>query len=143
MAAFIAKQMVGNQLSAVKEISVGDNLSAEEKERLAQLESERLEALKEQEEKRREKHRKMEEEREKIRKGIRDKYQIKKKSDASSFDEIQKQDSICLETNMKPRRNTSDRVLADDDDEFTKLKTTIEQRINEFRATIESRCTIV
>lgn len=30
----------------IKEISVGDNLSAEEKERLAQLEQERLEALK-------------------------------------------------------------------------------------------------
>ncbi|KAH7637275.1 hypothetical protein HUG17_7481 [Dermatophagoides farinae] len=73
MAAFIAKQMMGNQLSAVKEISVGDNLSAEEKERLAQLEQERLEALKEQEDRRKEKHRKMEEEREKIRKGIRDK----------------------------------------------------------------------
>ena len=67
MAAFIAKQMMGNQLSAVKgkfllcvnlmqfltsllhscpDIGGGESMSAEEKERLAQLEQERLEALK-------------------------------------------------------------------------------------------------
>ncbi|OTF76779.1 hypothetical protein BLA29_015140 [Euroglyphus maynei] len=30
-----------------------------------------------------------------------------------------------------------------DDDDFTKLKNTIEQRINDIRTTIESRCLII
>lgn len=75
MAAFIAKQMVGNQLSAVKDIGgSGDN--NEDKEKLEELERERLEALREAEERRREKHRKLEEEREKMRQGVRDKVRI-------------------------------------------------------------------
>ncbi|KAH9424026.1 Complexin-1 [Dermatophagoides pteronyssinus] len=125
----------------IEEISVGDNLSAEEKERLAQLEQERLEALKEQEERRKEKHRKMEEEREKVRKGIRDKYQIKKRENQSSIDQSD---------DMKNRQSIdgADPTMIngqddDDDDEFTKLKNTIEQRINDIRTTIESRCLIM
>lgn len=76
MAAFIAKQMVGNQLSAVKDMGGGTE-SAEEKEKLQELEQERLEALREAEERRREKHRKLEEEREKMRQGVRDKVRQK------------------------------------------------------------------
>jgi len=146
MAAFIAKQMVGNQLSAVKEISVGDNLSAEEKERLAQIEKERLEALKEQEERRKEKHKKMEEEREKIRKGIRDKYNLKKK-EAPSVDEpaeLQKQDSVCSEASLNRRKKSPEELLSENNeqDEFTKLKNSIEQRLTDWKNTIESRCII-
>ncbi|KAJ6222940.1 hypothetical protein RDWZM_001485 [Blomia tropicalis] len=124
MAAFIAKQMVGNQLSAVKDISVGDNLSAEEKERLAQIEKERLEALKEQEERRKEKHKKMEEEREKIRKGIRDKYNLKKKEAASMDepDELQKRDSFSSETSLNRRKKSPDELMSEgEEDELTSM----------------------
>jgi len=67
MAAFVAKQVVGNKLNAVKG-AVGDGgESAEDKEKNAEAERERLEAIREAEERRKEKHRKMEEEREKMR----------------------------------------------------------------------------
>lgn len=146
MAAFIAKQMVGNQLSAVKEISVGDNLSAEEKERLAQIEKERLEALREQEERRKEKHKKMEEEREKIRKGIRDKYNLKKKETQSVDEpgELQKQDSVCSESSLNRRKKSPEELLTENNeqDEFTKFKSSIEQRLADWKNTIESRCVV-
>jgi len=48
-------------------------MSAEEKEKLEQMERERLEALREAEERRKEKHMKIEVEREGMRQGIRDK----------------------------------------------------------------------
>jgi len=78
MAAFVAKQMVGNKLSAVKGMG-GDDDSGTDKEKEEEAERERLEAIREAEERRKEKHRKMEEEREKMRQDIRDKYNIKKK----------------------------------------------------------------
>jgi ACYPI007078 protein len=51
----------------------GGGESAEDKEKLEELERERLEALREAEERRQEKHRKLEEEREKMRQGVRNK----------------------------------------------------------------------
>ncbi|XP_039489759.1 complexin isoform X2 [Drosophila santomea] len=82
MAAFIAKQMVGNQLSAVKGAVGGDGGDdGDDKEKAEEEERERQEAIKEAEDRRKEKHRKMEEEREKMRQDIRDKYNIKKKEE--------------------------------------------------------------
>ncbi|KAG9509574.1 putative complexin-1 [Fragariocoptes setiger] len=81
MAAFLAKQMVGNQLSAVKADMGSDGPSAEERARMEEEEQERLAAIQEAEEIRKDKHRKMEMEREKVRQSVRDKYGIKKKED--------------------------------------------------------------
>ncbi|XP_054160084.1 complexin-like [Oppia nitens] len=149
MAAFIAKQMVGNQLSAVKDIGGGESMTAEEKERLAQLEQERLEALREQEERRKEKHRKIEVEREKMRKGIRDKYNIKKKEQISreeSIDAIKKQDSVCSESGLNRRKKTPEEMTAEaeeaDLDDFSKFKNSLEHRFSELKNSIESRCVI-
>lgn len=83
MAAFIAKQMMGDQLKSVK--AMGDG---EKKEEGAEGEvneegedPEIAEARREAEERRQDKHRKMEEERENMRQSIRDKYGIKKKEE--------------------------------------------------------------
>ncbi|XP_037884854.1 complexin isoform X1 [Glossina fuscipes] len=83
MAAFIAKQMVGNQLSAVKGAAGGGDGGdgEDDKEKAEEEERERQEAIREAEERRKEKHRRMEEEREKMRQDIRDKYNIKKKEE--------------------------------------------------------------
>ncbi|CAD5116518.1 DgyrCDS5397 [Dimorphilus gyrociliatus] len=77
MAAFIAKQMVGDQLKSVKG-AMGDG-DEEKKEGDGEEDPEVAEARREAEEKRKEKHRKMEEEREEMRQQIRDKYGLKKK----------------------------------------------------------------
>uniref|UniRef100_A0A6G1SGY7 Complexin n=1 Tax=Aceria tosichella TaxID=561515 RepID=A0A6G1SGY7_9ACAR len=82
MAAFIAKQMVGNQFSAVKaDMGGAEGPTAEERAKLEEDEKERLLALQEAEDLRKEKHRKLEVEREKMRQGVREKYNIKKKDD--------------------------------------------------------------
>jgi complexin-1/2 len=148
MAAFIAKQMVGNQLSAVKDMGGGgENMTAEEKERLAQLEQERLEALREQEERRKEKHKKLEDEREKMRQGIRSKYNIKKREELKKEEtELQKQDSVCSEGGLNRKKKTPEEMVAEAEeaelDEFTKFKNSFEHRITELKNTIEARCVI-
>lgn len=81
MAAFIAKQVVGDKLSSVKgAIGKDEETGGNEKDDAEAAEIE--EARREMEEKRKEKHRKMEEEREVMRQGIRDKYGLKKKEEA-------------------------------------------------------------
>ncbi|ESN91399.1 hypothetical protein HELRODRAFT_70349 [Helobdella robusta] len=77
MTAFLAKQMLGNQLESVKG-ALGDK-EKEEKKSDDEEDPEILEAKREEEEKRKEKYRKIEEEREKMRQDIRTKYNIKKK----------------------------------------------------------------
>lgn len=152
MAAFIAKQMVGNQLSAVKDIGGGGSESAEEKEKLEELERERLEALREAEDRRREKHRKLEEEREKMRQGVRDKYGIKKREEKE--EEIRKQQEALMK-NVNPAaeagglnrsKKTPEELAAEaafqEQDEFTKIRTTIETQVNELKNTIEGKCII-
>ncbi|XP_053205243.1 complexin-like [Panonychus citri] len=147
MAAFIAKQMVGNQLSAVKDIGGGGD-SAEEKEKLEELERERLEALREAEERRREKHRKMEEEREKMRQGVRGKYGIKKKEEKE--EEMRKQQEALMvgstDGGLNRAKKTPEEIAAEaaaaEQDEFTKIKTTIETQVNELKSTIEGKCVI-
>jgi len=87
MAAFIAKQMVGDQLKSVKGAAGGALGDKEEggddaKKTEDGEDPEVAEARREAEEKRKEKHRKMEEERETMRQSIRDKYGLKKKEEA-------------------------------------------------------------
>ncbi|KAK3743157.1 hypothetical protein RRG08_064013 [Elysia crispata] len=121
MAAFIAKQVVGDKLSSVKgaigkdEEGGGDT----EKENAEALEIE--EARREMEEKRKEKHRKMEEEREIMRQGIRDKYGLKKK------EEVQEEEADPMAEGRVGRKKKTPAELAaeankddSDDDEFAK-----------------------
>ncbi|KAH9496904.1 hypothetical protein Btru_010118 [Bulinus truncatus] len=73
MAAFIAKQVVGDKLSSVKG-AIGKDEEGGTNEKDDEEAREIEEARREMEEKRKEKHRKMEEERETMRQGIRDKF---------------------------------------------------------------------
>lgn len=95
-------------------------------------------------------------------------YHLKKKEDQGGLnkcdDNIGKQDSICSESGLNARK--MDGTSAENEDEFTsmqlicylfnfvffsnsnliimaELRTTIEQRINDFKASIESRCFII
>ncbi|XKL59090.1 hypothetical protein PGB90_000106 [Kerria lacca] len=140
MAAFVAKAVVGNKLNAVKGAVGGDGDNDEDKEKEEEAERERLEAIREAEERRKEKHRKMEEEREKIRQEIRDKYNIKKK------EVIQEQPPEEPVNPLMRKKKTPEELAreaeAEEEDEFTKLKNTIETQVNELRSQIESRCSI-
>jgi len=144
MAAFIAKQMMGNQLDAVKgQVGGEGETSTEDKEAEAEAEAERLDALREAEDRRKDKHRKMEEEREKMRQGVRDKYGIKKKEEIKMEAEP--------EMDMGPaglnrRKKTPEEIAAENEaaeqDDLTKLKNTIETQVNELKTTIEGKCSL-
>lgn len=141
MAAFVAKQMVGNKLNAVKGAVGGDGGDADEdKEKEEEAERERLEAIREAEERRKEKHRKMEEEREKMRQEIRDKYNIKKK------EEIQEPEPVEPENPLMRKKKTPEELAREaeeaDQDEFTKFKNTIETQITEVKTQIENNCSM-
>ncbi|UXI20492.1 hypothetical protein NH340_JMT06435 [Sarcoptes scabiei] len=150
MAAFIAKQMMGNQLNAVKEIGGGDGPTPEEKEKMEQLERERLEALREAEERRQEKHRKLEEERENMRQGIRDKYGIKKREEKEA--ELKKKQEAQMggaaggASGLNRQRKTPEEIAAEqaeaNQDEFTKLKNSIENQVSDIKGQIEGKCSI-
>lgn len=140
MAAFVAKQVVGNKLNAVKG-AVGDGgESAEDKEKNAEAERERLEAIREAEERRKEKHRKMEEEREKMRQEIRDKYNIKKKEEMP--EPVQEEPANPLMRKKKTPEELAKEAEMEEEDEFTKLKNTIETQVNELKSQIESKCSL-
>lgn len=138
MAAFVAKQMVGNKLSAVKGAVGGDGDDSDDKEKEEEAERERQEAIKEAEDRRKEKHRKMEEEREKMRQEIRDKYKIPKK------EEVVEQQPMEPDNPLMRKKKTPEELAAEaeleDQDEFTKLKNTIETQVNELKSQIESKC---
>jgi len=148
MAAFIAKQMMGNQLNAVKDIGGSEGPTAEEKEKLAQLEQERLDALREAEERRTEKHRKMEEEREGMRQGIRDKYGIKKREEKEAEMKKQMEEKMGggSDTGINRKKKTPEEIAAEqaeaNQDDFTKLKNSIETQVNEIKGQIEDKCLI-
>lgn len=148
MAAFIAKQMMGNQLSAVKDIGGGEGPTAEEKEKLQQLENERLDALREAEERRKDKHRKMEEERESMRQGIRDKYGIKKREEKEAEMKKQQEEKMGggADGGLNRKKKTPEEIAAEqaeaDQDDFTKLKNTIETQVNDIKGQIEEKCSI-
>jgi len=146
MAAFIAKQMLGNQLSAVQNVGGGE--SEEDKEKLAEMERERLEAIREAEERRAAKHAKMEQEREGMRQGIRDKYGIKKREEKEA-EERRKQEELMGgplgEAGINRAKKTPEELAAEaaaaEQDEFTKLKNTIETQVNEMKAKVD-QCSI-
>ncbi|KAG5671671.1 hypothetical protein PVAND_001859 [Polypedilum vanderplanki] len=138
MAAFVAKQMVGNKLSAVKGAVGGDDQTDEDKEKAEEEERERLEAIREAEERRKEKHRKMEEEREKMRQEIRDKYNIKKKEEI--VEQPPQEEPNPLMRKKKTPEELAAEAEAEDLDDFTKLKNSIETQVNELKTQIESKC---
>ncbi|XP_014254128.1 complexin-like isoform X2 [Cimex lectularius] len=151
MAAFVAKQMVGNKLNAVKglfssELKTakgavgGDNDDADDKEKEEEAERERQEAIREAEERRKEKHRKMEEEREKMRQEIRDKYNIKKKEEV--IEQPPEEPANPLMRKKKTPEELAREAEAEEQDEFTKLKNSIETQVNEIKTQIESRCSL-
>ncbi|XP_064602197.1 complexin-like isoform X2 [Liolophura sinensis] len=117
--AFIAKQMVGNQLKSVKG-ALGDK--EEETEEGGEGEAggedpEIVQARLEAEEKRKEKHRKMEEEREGMRQSIRDKYGLKKKEIPAE------EEPLGAEGRIGRKKKTQAELAAEanadsDDDEF-------------------------
>jgi len=140
MAAFVAKQMVGSKLSAVKGLG-GDQEGGGDKDADDAAEQERLEVLREAEERRKEKHRKMEEEREKMRQGIRDKYGIKKREEKEA-EQNQQFESSSLNRKKKTPEELAKEAEAEDEDEFTKLKNTLESQVNEIKSQIEGKCVL-
>ncbi|XP_059469507.1 complexin isoform X1 [Neocloeon triangulifer] len=139
MAAFVAKQMVGNKLSAVKGAVGGDD-DGDDKEKEEEAERERQEAIREAEERRKEKHRKMEEEREKMRQEIRDKYNIKKKEEIQEM--MPPEDPNPLMRKKKTPEELAREAEAEDEDELTKLKNSIETQVAEIKTQIESKCVL-
>ncbi|XP_033210004.1 complexin isoform X4 [Belonocnema kinseyi] len=81
----------------------------------------------------------MEEEREKMRQEIRDKYNIKKKEE---IQEIQQEEPNPLMRKKKTPEELAAEAEAEDEDEFTKLKNTIETQVNEIKTQIESKCSL-
>ncbi|CAG9806486.1 unnamed protein product [Chironomus riparius] len=138
MAAFVAKQMVGNKLSAVKGAVGGDENNDDDKEKAEEEERERQEAIREAEDRRKEKHRKMEEEREKMRQEIRDKYNIKKKEEV--VEQLPQEEPNPLMRKKKTPEELAAEAEAEDLDDFTKLKNSIESQVNELKTQIESKC---
>merc|ERR1712071_651543 len=141
MAAFVAKQMMGSKLNAVKDLGGGGGDDAEgAKEKEEEAERERLEAIKEAEERREDKHRKMEEEREKMRQDIRDKYKIEKKVEAVEETKMEP-DNPLMRKKKTPEELAKEAEEADLDD-LTKLKNTLETQMNEIKTQIEGKCVI-
>ncbi|KAL7643545.1 UNVERIFIED_CONTAM: hypothetical protein RMT77_005527 [Armadillidium vulgare] len=139
MAAFIAKQMMGNQLKAVSGAVGGGESDEGDKEKEEEAERERLEAMREAEDRRKEKHRKLEEERESMRQGIRDKYNIKKREEQQP-EEPPMPDNPLMRKKKTPEELAAE-AEAEDQDEFTKLKNTIETQISEVKQQIEEKVT--
>ncbi|XP_034937234.1 complexin isoform X1 [Chelonus insularis] len=139
MAAFVAKQMVGNKLNAVKGAVGGEGGDDDDKEKEEEAERERQEAIREAEERRKEKHRKMEEEREKMRQEIRDKYNIKKREEVQ---ELTQEEPNPLMRKKKTPEELAAEAEAEEQDDFTKLKQTLETHVTELKTQIESKCNL-
>lgn len=128
---------------------VGGGESDEDKEKLAEMERERLEAIKEAEERRAAKHAKMEVEREGMRQGIRDKYGIKKREEKEA-EEKRRQEELMGgplgEAGLNRAKKTPEELAAEaaaaDQDEFTKLKTSMETQFNDIKSKVEGQCSI-
>ncbi|XP_011297019.1 complexin isoform X1 [Fopius arisanus] len=140
MAAFVAKQMVGNKLNAVKGAVGGEGGDDDDKEKEEEAERERQEAIREAEERRKEKHRKMEEEREKMRQEIRDKYNIKKREEVQEM--MPQEEPNPLMRKKKTPEELAAEAEAEEQDEFTKLKNTFETHVTEIKTQIENRCSL-
>ncbi|XP_073963500.1 synaptic transmission protein complexin [Choristoneura fumiferana] len=82
----------------------------------------------------------MEEEREKMRQEIRDKYKIPKKEEVVEQQQ-QEPDNPLMRKKKTPEELAAEAEL-EDQDEFTKLKNTIETQVNELKSQIESKCVL-
>ncbi|XP_035223195.1 complexin-like [Stegodyphus dumicola] len=114
--------------------------TSEDKDAADEEEQERLEALREAEERRKEKHRKMEEEREKMRQEIRDKYGIKKKEEVQQEDPFADMEGSSLNRKRKTPAELAAEAEAEEQDEFTKLKNSLETQVSELKSSIEGKC---
>lgn len=132
-----------NPMSAVTSNLPGGGDDADEGDKEKEAENERLrqEAIAEAEERRKEKHRKMEEEREDMRQGIRDKYNIKKKEPEPDMMMNQEPDNPLMRKKKTPEELAAEAEAAEQD-EFTKLKNTIETQISEVKSQIEGKCVV-
>ncbi|XP_029659258.1 complexin isoform X3 [Formica exsecta] len=81
----------------------------------------------------------MEEEREKMRQEIRDKYNIKKREE---IQEMPQEEPNPLMRKKKTPEELAAEAEAEDEDEFTKLRNTIETQVNELKSQIESKCSL-
>lgn len=124
MTAFIAKQMLGNQLDSVKG-ALGDK-DKEDKKSDDEEDPEIAEAKREEEEKRKDKYRKIEEEREKMRQDIRDKYGIKKRE---TFDPT---NDPCLEGRLGRKKKSPEEMEAEANGEGTEGEAPFPKTMNEF-----------
>ncbi|XP_052101846.1 complexin-like isoform X2 [Mytilus californianus] len=136
MAAFIAKQMVGNQLKSVKAATGGDKDEESKEDGDGGEDPEIEEARREAEEKRKEKHRKMEEERETMRQSIRDKYGIKKKQEEEELLKQQMDSAGRVGRKKKTPAELAAEANAgeeeDDEDEFAMPK-----NLDEFKSKVQ------
>ncbi|XP_015380521.1 complexin isoform X2 [Sipha flava] len=82
----------------------------------------------------------MEEEREKMRQEIRDKYNIKKKEELP--EPVQEEPANPLMRKKKTPEELAKEAEMEEEDEFTKLKNTIETQVNELKSQIESKCSL-
>ncbi|XP_071441138.1 complexin isoform X4 [Hetaerina americana] len=82
----------------------------------------------------------MEEEREKMRQEIRDKYNIKKKEEVQEM--MPQEEPNPLMRKKKTPEELAREAEAEDEDEFTKLKNSIETQVNEIKSQIESKCSL-
>lgn len=113
------------------------------------MERDRLEAIKEAEDRRAAKHAKMEVEREGMRQGIRDKYGIKKREEKEA-EERRRQEELMGgplgEAGLNRAKKTPEELAAEaaaaDQDEFTKLKTSMETQFNDIKSKVEGQCSI-
>lgn len=127
----------------------GGGESDEDKEKLAEMERDRLEAIKEAEDRRAAKHAKMEVEREGMRQGVRDKYGIKKREEKEA-EERKRQEELMGgplgEAGLNRAKKTPEELAAEaaaaDQDEFTKLKTSMETQFNDIKSKVEGQCSI-
>uniref|UniRef100_T1J8Q5 Complexin n=1 Tax=Strigamia maritima TaxID=126957 RepID=T1J8Q5_STRMM len=145
-----------------RQLGGDENGGGGDKEADELAEQERQEALREAEDRRKDKHRKMEEEREVMRQGIRDKSSAfllsipNKRDDAPTSNDygIQKKEELQQEQPQEDdapgglnRRKKTPEELAkeaeeEDQDEFTKLKNTLETQVNELKQQIEGKCSM-
>ncbi|XP_065351532.1 complexin isoform X2 [Cloeon dipterum] len=120
--------------------AVGGDDDGDDKEKEEEAERERQEAIREAEERRKEKHRKMEEEREKMRQEIRDKYKIVKKEEIQEM--MPQEEPNPLMRKKKTPEELAREAEAEDEDELTKLKNSIETQVAEIKTQIESKCVL-
>lgn len=125
MAAFVAKQMLGNQLSSAKGAMPGGGEDSKKEKTEEELEAEREmeEARQEAEDARVRKHEKFEAEREGMRQGVRDKYGIKSKQEKEANEKAQREQETA--GRVGGQKKTPEEIAAemnDTDEAFDPMK---------------------